>query len=81
MIESRSSSRRRVFIGGRIALNRYSTFDCVVKNLSRTGARITFSQGQLIPQRFDIAMTGGVGRRFAEVVWMRDGEAGLAFQS
>ena len=77
--ENRTSQRRRTLKGGKIVLsNGISTFDCTIRNLSETGAKLLVA-GQIgIPQRFDLALDDG--RRFTcDVAWRGDSEIGVKF--
>jgi len=75
----RAAQRHRTLKGGRIVVNDgFSTFDCTVRNLSDTGAKLVISSSLAIPQRFELAMQDG--RRFTcEVAWRSETEIGVRF--
>ena len=54
--------------------------ECLVEDISETGARIALAPGQTLPKKFDLHLSsaGAVARR-AEVVWQTSTEAGLRF--
>lgn len=77
--DERNAQRHRTLKGGKIVFNDgRSTFDCVVRNLSETGAKLTVNSALGVPQRFVLAM--GDGRRFdCEVAWHTETEIGVRF--
>jgi zona occludens toxin (predicted ATPase) len=79
--DSRDAQRHRTLKGGRIVVNDgFSTFDCTIRNLSETGAKLEVTSSLPIPQRFELAMHDG--RRFAcEVAWRTETEIGVRFVS
>ena len=78
--DNRDAQRHRTLKGGRIVVNDgFSTFDCTVRNLSETGAKLEVTSSLPIPQRFELAMHDG--RRFAcEVAWRTETEIGVHFK-
>jgi hypothetical protein len=77
--EHRAAPRQRVLKGGRIVINDgFSTFQCAVRNLSDTGARVKVASIVGIPDSFELAMDDG--RKFAcTVVWKTATELGVKF--
>ncbi|WP_240232425.1 PilZ domain-containing protein [Devosia lacusdianchii] len=77
--EHRAAPRQRVLKGGRIVINDgFSTFQCTVRNLSDTGARVKVASIVGIPDSFELAMDDG--RKFAcTVVWKTATELGVKF--
>ena len=75
--EHRSTSRQRVLKGGRIVINDgFSTYRCMVRNLSGTGARLKVESIVGIPDAFRLAMDDG--RKYAcTVVWKTAAELGV----
>ena len=52
-IENRKERRQRVFLSGLIFVpESHSTFDCLIKDISETGAKISIPAEALIPNRF-----------------------------
>jgi hypothetical protein len=57
MIERRKNPRLRTFFGGVIAFNRRSsTMDCLVRNFSDRGAKVTFTDTATVPDEFDLTI-------------------------
>lgn len=77
--EHRTAPRRRVLKGGRIVINDgFSTFQCTVRNLSDTGARLKVVSIVGIPDTFQLVMDDG--RKFAcRAVWKTEFEIGVQF--
>ena len=83
MLDRRQSARDKVMYGGVAEIGeRGATRDCVVRNISETGASIEFSNVIKLP-REKIALTiARKGRSFlARIVWWRDNFVGVAFSS
>ncbi len=77
--DHRASQRHRTLKGGRIVVNDgFSTYDCTIRNLSETGAKLSVTSSIGIPQRFDLALQDG--RRFAcDIAWRTETEIGVRF--
>ncbi|MCM2293191.1 PilZ domain-containing protein [Allorhizobium sp. BGMRC 0089] len=79
MNEKRSSARVRTLKGGRILLNNgYSTFDCVIRNLSETGAKLKLDMTAPLPDAFELLIHEGQRYR-CEVRWRKGAEVGVKF--
>jgi hypothetical protein len=79
--ERRQAERRRVLKGGRLSFNSgYGSAECVVRNLSATGARLTFGDSSAIPQRFDLLITSEEMPRGAVVRWRSQTALGVSFE-
>jgi PilZ domain len=73
MNERRRSERRRTYLSGRIVFNeRSSTLDCLVRNLSRNGAMLKFSEPMVPRHAIDLCILSRAESLRARVVW-RDG--------
>ncbi|MBE0578148.1 PilZ domain-containing protein [Devosia sp.] len=77
--DHRVAPRQRVLKGGRIVINDgFSTFQCTVRNLSATGARLKVAGVVGIPDAFELLMDDG--RRFACIAkWKTEFEIGVEF--
>jgi hypothetical protein len=75
---NRRALRQRVFKAGSIEFNG-STIDCVVRNLSETGAALEVASPTGIPAEFDLSISGNIAKRLCRVVWVRDKRIGVAF--
>ncbi len=78
--ERRSSQRQRTLKGGRIVFNGgRSTIECVVRNLSETGAKLKVNSILGIPDGFELLLSDG-SRQRCRLVWRSMTEIGVAFE-
>ncbi len=76
----RTTQRHRVLKEGKIvSLDYTSVIDCVVKDVSATGARIRCANQASIPAEFRLLMPGDDTIRPARVMWRRGDLTGLQF--
>lgn len=82
MLDRRTDPRERVIYGGVVATDaKSSRIDCVVRNLSDSGANVEFPSTAKMPDEISIAIPK-TGRSFlAKIVWWRANRAGLEFQT
>jgi hypothetical protein len=76
----RESQRQRVLVGGLIVTrNGTQSWDCSVRDLSETGAKIRVAPGQVIPEHcYFIQLKDGIAYE-ANVEWLNVPEIGLKF--
>ena len=80
MDERRQDVRNRTYLGGRLSFNRqFSTFDCVVRNLSERGAMIQLDHVSARPDHIELNIAQRRRRFKAHVIWRHLGAAGLRF--
>ncbi|MDN5929069.1 MAG: PilZ domain-containing protein [Hyphomicrobiales bacterium] len=78
--ERRSQPRRRVLKGAIIRFNKgYGAFECVVRNLSESGAKLTFGETSAIPVAFDLKIAGDEQVRPARIRWRSPDSVGVSF--
>jgi hypothetical protein len=76
---ARSIPRTRAFKGAKIVFREHSaTLDCVVRDLSESGARLAFPSSLGIPETFDLAIPGMSPRR-CRLVWRKASQIGVMF--
>jgi hypothetical protein len=57
-------------------------FECVVSDVSETGARIEVNDGTSVPDCFVLLLSSnGAARRFCRVVWRRPRQIGVKFEA
>ena len=79
--ERRAVRRNRVYKGAVITFNRgHSAFECLVRNQSRSGARLTMEQTFALPMSFSLAITVDGTAQHARVVWRSPTEVGVRFE-
>jgi hypothetical protein len=78
--EHRHEVRQRVFLKGRICFNHgSSTMDCLVRDLSSTGARISLSETATLPEVFDLYIPQKERTYRATLRWRRVDGIGVTF--
>ncbi|MBW8298737.1 MAG: PilZ domain-containing protein [Hydrogenophaga sp.] len=79
MDERRTATRLRALKAARIVLpGGYSTFDCMVRNLSAAGAKLVLEQTFDVPDAFQLNFEDGSVRQ-CTVKWRNPKELGVAF--
>ena len=78
MVESRHSPRHRVLKAGTIDLGG-GAIDCMVRNLSGTGAALEVTGQAGIPEKFTLVIAGDGLHLPSRVVWRRGCRIGVAF--
>jgi hypothetical protein len=78
--ERRSQPRRRVLKGAIIRFNKgYGAFECVVRNLSENGAKLTFGDTSAVPAVFELKIAGDQQMHEAHVRWRSPDSVGVSF--
>jgi hypothetical protein len=76
----RSSERIRAFLRAQIIFNnRMSTIDCIIKNISPTGARIALNDSLTVPTEFEIYIPQRGRSHHARLVWRDKDAIGVDF--
>ena len=78
MEDRRTSSRRKTLkVGMIITHDRFSTINCVVRNVSEFGARLEVETAVLLPRQFELLFNGE--SRACEVAWKSQRHLGVRF--
>lgn len=77
--ERRSTARSRILKGAKIILGTASVIDCIVRNVTNTGARIHIPDTVDLPEAFDLTFDGGSSFRSCRIVWRSITETGVEF--
>ena len=78
LIERRAQRRRRQLKSGRIVFNHAtSVYDCVVRNVSTTGACLAIPSPKTVPADFELRADGS--KRPCEVIWRGEDRMGVKF--
>jgi PilZ domain len=80
MIEKRASPRVRTLKRGSIVFGVASTVDCVVRNLSETGACLEVASPIGIPDDFTLQIRPEPTRRDCHVAWRSANRIGVYFK-
>lgn len=78
LLERRIAPRRNTAIDATIAAG-FSSFSCVVRNVSETGAKLEVAKVTGIPDRFDLIVPGHRPQP-CRVVWRALKEIGVEYQ-
>jgi hypothetical protein len=79
--DMRRSPRRRAFLGGRVHYKGLSSSaDCLIRDVSATGARIAFTDPTPLPDHFELEVLSTGERRKARLVWTRGLLAGVEYE-
>jgi hypothetical protein len=80
MDERRKSERHRSLKRASIVFsNRLSTIDCIVRNLSATGALLQMESTLGVPNHFTLKFHEGGGTKECVVKWRREDRLGVTF--
>jgi hypothetical protein len=78
-MERRAAQRRRVLQGASIEFDG-RTVECVLKNISATGAALQIDRRLCIPHEFKLNIAHGKICQNCRVVWRKEALIGLAFE-
>jgi hypothetical protein len=78
MEERRASLRQRTFKGGTIPVV-VGAIDCIIRNLSKTGACIEVPPTAQIPENFTLIIRPQSWTRSCQVAWRNSDRIGVAF--
>jgi hypothetical protein len=77
-MEKRDTGRNRVLKSGAIEFNG-GAIDCVVRNISETGAALDVASPVGIPEHFILAILPDGSRHRCRIAWRKDRRIGVAF--
>lgn len=79
--DKRKSKRRSVRYSAWLRLADGAQLECVLSDISETGARIMVDDSDVVPDRFVLILSAnGAARRGCEVVWRRPQQIGVKFE-
>jgi hypothetical protein len=76
---NRAAPRQRILKSGTIEFGG-STIDCVVRNISETGAALEVASPVGLPAEFNLMISGNIAKRPCRVAWVKDRRIGVAFK-
>jgi hypothetical protein len=80
VIERRTHPRHRVYLGATLELNDgNSTFDCVIRNASRTGVRVSLASSVVAPDKAFLHVRKNGRRLPVHTAWRSQSACGLTF--
>lgn len=80
MIERRANVRNKTFKTGVIVVPKSDGIECIVRNLSPSGACIEVSGPQIVPKQFTLYVPKDKMLVPTRVVWKRERRFGLEFK-
>ena len=80
MDNKRNKNRQRVLKAGLITFNG-AGINCLVRNMSDTGAALEVESQIGIPSTFDLAIAADHFTQHCQVVWRKEKRIGIAFNS
>ena len=81
MQERRKFARARVIKSAKLVVGTSSVVDCVVRNLTNTGARVEVPNTAALPENLVLTFDGGRSMRSCRLVWRTVNETGVEFLS
>jgi hypothetical protein len=79
MEERRQSPRQRTYKGGRINADRAGSLDCIVRNISETGACLEISSDLIAANQFNLVIMPEFLVRRCQVAWRKPQKMGVRF--
>ncbi|WP_181702647.1 PilZ domain-containing protein [Chthonobacter albigriseus] len=81
MAERRKYPRRRSYLAGRVVFaNRYCSIDCLVRDISRAGARLVLPRVRFLPLEFELILTDRKRTVRAKRIWSDPNDVGVRFE-
>lgn len=77
--DRRSTPRSRVLKGAKLVLGTSFLLDCVVRNVTNSGARIHLPSTVDLPEEFALTFDGGYSIRPCRIIWRSITETGVQF--
>jgi hypothetical protein len=79
MSENRRSARLRTYKGGSIIFGVAAAIDCMIRNMSETGAALEVDSPVGIPNEFTLLIKPEFVKRNCQVVWRSANRIGVQF--
>jgi PilZ domain len=80
MAQARKNERSRAILGATVIFNnRQSTISCQIRNISRSGARLSISEAATLPEEFEIEVPQKGKTYRARLCWRERESAGVEF--
>lgn len=81
MLDNRRSGRERCYLGGKISYNNdLWGEDCVVRNVSKAGAKLRVTDPRTLPDRFRLQIPRRDVACLARVKWRESDQIGVVFE-
>jgi PilZ domain len=81
MNDKRSTPRLRSFLKGRVLFNGgQNSLECLIRDVSSSGARLEVSASVTLPDRFDLYLPHKDETCRVQIQWRRGNQLGIAFE-
>jgi len=80
MLKDRAAERKKSLLQARIRVSDSVTFDCLVRDISLTGARLQFASPHVLPSAFDLEIPSRAVILRCELQWRRGDALGVRFK-
>ncbi len=81
MNDKRTTPRLRSFLKGRVLFNGgQNSLECLIRDISPTGARLELSASVTLPDRFDLYLPHRDETSKVQIQWRRGSQLGIAFE-
>jgi len=81
MVDHRRKPRLRTFKGGSILFGMAAAIDCIIRNMSESGAALEVESPGSVPDDFTLLIKPEIIERECHVVWRSAGRLGVRFTS
>lgn len=79
---NRKTDRKPAYLGGRISYNQDMwSEDCIVRNASKTGAKLSVADPRTLPDQFKLAIPSRGETFRARIKWRADNQIGVEFEN
>jgi hypothetical protein len=79
MDDKRARQRQRTFKGGSVSWTGGVSVDCIIRNLSETGALLELSNANGIPDTFTLIIKPELLKRSCQIAWRSESRFGVRF--
>jgi PilZ domain-containing protein len=80
--QNRKTDRKPSYLGGRISYNQDMwSEDCIVRNASKTGAKLSVADPRTLPDQFKLAIPSRGETFRARIKWRADNQIGVEFEN
>jgi hypothetical protein len=79
MTTDRRAPRQKTFKGGSILYGLAPPVDCIIRNLSETGAALQVSNPAAVPDTFQLLIKPELKKRNCRVAWRSEDRLGVEF--
>lgn len=80
-LDRRREHRARTILGARAVFNeKFSTMDCIVRDIGQNGARLRFGGVATVPRHFELRIVEREEHRRVRRVWSNGRDMGVAFE-